>query len=240
MDTELLVEDQIEVGKKVVNQLALDGFEVSVAFWGKEHEDGSWRLYVASPSVKLHDPGSSYPSLYASLVKIPDVGIQLGEIRLLNDQNKTAIAMKQLRDRHAIKEPFGYGRYRLGQVDLYEATLYPSGNPDLIVSVNYLRKGPANRWKSWSRQEGFNRAISANGAVAYLTTTDWDDDEGKEAPRVTITVLVEVDLKFEPMFNEVKSEYKNLIMNQAEFLADHRFQSSNPGAVIVRDHPWRS
>ena len=42
MDTELLVDSQIEDGKLFVEQLIQDGFDVSVALWVKPSDEGLW------------------------------------------------------------------------------------------------------------------------------------------------------------------------------------------------------
>ena len=51
MDTEILVDDRIEDGQRLVSQLVRDGFAVVAAFWIKPSEEELWQLYIASPSV---------------------------------------------------------------------------------------------------------------------------------------------------------------------------------------------
>jgi hypothetical protein len=48
MDTELLVESQVDDGRRLVNQVVSDGTEVSAAFWVKTSEEGLWHLYPAA------------------------------------------------------------------------------------------------------------------------------------------------------------------------------------------------
>ncbi len=70
MDTNALVSDGIEDGRRVVEQLPLDGFEVTAGFWLKPAEDGQWRFYVASPAAESEPLNVAYARLITK--GIPD------------------------------------------------------------------------------------------------------------------------------------------------------------------------
>ena len=90
MDTELLVESQIDGGQRLVDQLMRDDFEISVAFWVKTSEEGLWHLDIASPSVDKGKLGEAYRKVYASLGKIPNSWVSPSDIKLVNDMNPIA------------------------------------------------------------------------------------------------------------------------------------------------------
>jgi hypothetical protein len=52
MDTELLVDNRIEDGQKLLAELLKAGFDVNVAFWVRTSEEGLWFLYIGSTSVE--------------------------------------------------------------------------------------------------------------------------------------------------------------------------------------------
>lgn len=51
MDTDTLVENLIDDGRKLVAELPRRGFDVPAAFWLKTSEDMKWRFYIVSPVV---------------------------------------------------------------------------------------------------------------------------------------------------------------------------------------------
>jgi hypothetical protein len=70
MDTELLVEEQIDDGQRLIDQLIRDEVEVNVGFWVRTSEEGLWHLYIASPAINPEKLGEAYRKVYASLNKL--------------------------------------------------------------------------------------------------------------------------------------------------------------------------
>jgi hypothetical protein len=125
MDTKLLVTEQIDDGKRIVDQLMGDEFEVSAAFWAKTAEEGLWYLYIASPLVEANRPGEAYPRLYASISQIPGLEVQLSDIKLINDTNPIARDIIEARNRYPRGTPTRYRGKRVGNVSILEAYVYP-------------------------------------------------------------------------------------------------------------------
>jgi hypothetical protein len=125
MDQELLVGDQIEDGRKLITQLTRSGFEVTVAFWVETREEGLWHLYIASPSVSPETVGAAYGNLYLSLNQMPDVSIDLSDVKLIAASNPTAILAAALRDRQRTALPIRIRTERLGDLLVQEAYIYP-------------------------------------------------------------------------------------------------------------------
>jgi hypothetical protein len=137
MAAELLAASQIEDGKRIIDQLVRDGFEVTVAFWVKTGEEGLWRLYIASPLVDDQRPGKAAPAFYDSLSKIPDSSVQFSEIRLVNAANPMARNAIALRDRHPAKIPDRYQGKRLDDLSIDESFIYQKSTEVTIYGLFY-------------------------------------------------------------------------------------------------------
>jgi len=126
VDTELLVDNRTEDGRKLLAELAQDGFDVTVAFWVKTSEEGLWSLYIGSPAVNAKELGNAYRRIYACLSRIPEASIALSEIKLINSQDPLAQAATSQRDRYAWRLATRYQGSHLGPLSIEEAYFYPS------------------------------------------------------------------------------------------------------------------
>jgi len=239
MATELLVENQIDDGKRIVDQLISDGFEVTAAFWVKTAEEGLWHLYIASPLVKAEKPGEAYPALYASLSKIPGLWAQLAGIKLVKSTNPVARGAKEILDRYPARIPTRYRRPQLGGLAIEEAYIYPSpapkeGWPRLSFRVTYYRQGASNTWRATIERGELYRGISAKGAVSY-STGRWEGENAENDKFAIVSVLLEIDPNFdsEPILE--LPEVKRMMAQQARSLADEMFKARHPEAVIQHD-----
>jgi hypothetical protein len=125
MGTELLVENKIEDGQRLINQLIRDEIEVSVGFWVRTSEEGVWHLYIASPSINPEKLGEAYRKVYASLNKLSDCWVMPSDLKLINGANPVARAAVAVRDRSPGRSPTRYHGKRLGNLSIEEAYLYP-------------------------------------------------------------------------------------------------------------------
>ena len=87
MDTETLVEFQIDAGQRLLVQLLRDGFRVKTSFWAKTAEEGIWFLYVASPIVEEKGLAGAYRDLQSSLQRLQGIPLSLSEIKLIGQSN---------------------------------------------------------------------------------------------------------------------------------------------------------
>jgi hypothetical protein len=125
MDTELLVEDRIEDGRRLVAELIKEGFDVTVAFWVRTSEEGLWFLYVGSTSVESGKVGDAYITAYDCLARLPNSSISLSDIKLVPATNPIAKDAKEIRDRYAGRVPTKYHGKQLGRMAIEEAYIYP-------------------------------------------------------------------------------------------------------------------
>ena len=125
MDSELLVDIQIEDGRRVVELLVNSGFNVSVAFWAQTSEDGPWYFYIASPFADQQQMRMSYKIIYDCLSEVSSPFVSPAEIKLLDE--KDPIARAAINERNYRPSATGTkfrGRY-LGGLWIKEAYIYP-------------------------------------------------------------------------------------------------------------------
>src|SRR6185312_17372515 len=116
MDTELLVENRIEDGQKLVTELVVAGFDVTVAFWIKTFEEGLWFLYIGSTSVEPSKIGDAYRTLYACLSRIPGPWVDMSQVMLIEAGNPIAKDAMAARDRQPGRLPVRFHGKRLGNL----------------------------------------------------------------------------------------------------------------------------
>jgi hypothetical protein len=126
MDTEVLVENRIEDGGRLLVELAREGFDVAVAVWVRTSEEGLWHLYIASDSVTPETLGDVYRRVYVCLRKIPEPRLSMLEIKLVHSSNSIARDAIAVRDRHSGREPVRFQGKRLGDLAIEEAYIYPA------------------------------------------------------------------------------------------------------------------
>jgi hypothetical protein len=96
MAQDVLVREQIEGGRELLDQLAADGFEITAAFWAKETESGRWYLFIASPVVDEQGLSAAYGVLIAAVRNLPHQWIDAMEVKLLRSDDVMTVAAQQL------------------------------------------------------------------------------------------------------------------------------------------------
>jgi hypothetical protein len=129
VDQELLVDNRIDDGEKLLAQLVQSGFDVTVAFWVLASEESSWFLYIGSTAVAPETLGDAYRTLYASLTKVPDVSLSISEVKLVHPSNPIARDAIAERDRRPGRIPVRYRGKRLGNMAIEEVYIYPKIGP---------------------------------------------------------------------------------------------------------------
>jgi hypothetical protein len=91
MDTDTLVNDIIDAGRKLVEELPKRGFSVTAAFWLKTSDDGKWHFYLVSPVVDAKGLPMAYRELHPLVRTMPQpFGIDPLEIKLIGPKNALA------------------------------------------------------------------------------------------------------------------------------------------------------
>lgn len=125
MDTELLVGNRFEDGKRLIAELVRDGFDVAVAFWVKTHDEGLWSLYVGTTAADRQPKGDTYVRVFACLTRIPDPSIEFSDIKLISPTNPVARAAMAIRDRSPARIPIRFQGERLDKLAIEEAYIFP-------------------------------------------------------------------------------------------------------------------
>ncbi len=137
MDQELLVDEQVEDGKSLIAGLVEDGFDVSVAFWARTSEEGLWFFYIGSASVRAMSLADAYRVVYRALRRLPEGGVPLSSIKVVDADNPIARSAIEARDRFPARLPMRYHGKRLGSMAIEEAYLYP--RPGDMTRAEVLR-----------------------------------------------------------------------------------------------------
>ena len=87
MDSDELVDHQINAGARLITQLVRDGFEIKAAFWVKTAEQDIWFLYVATPLVEHKGLAATYRILQASILRLQDIPLSLFDVKLVGADN---------------------------------------------------------------------------------------------------------------------------------------------------------
>lgn len=81
----VLVEKDIEEGKRLIEELDKAGFKVQAALWLYMSDSDEWRLLIASPYVEKEGPKRSYNFIQTVLARIsPPLEVSLRNISVLS------------------------------------------------------------------------------------------------------------------------------------------------------------
>ncbi len=94
MDTTELVEDRRREGEELIRALDRARFPVSAAFWLRQEEPSTWRLIIASPSVREDGPNLAYQKIQTALSELGTPRIQLTDIWVVKDTEPIVRALK--------------------------------------------------------------------------------------------------------------------------------------------------
>jgi hypothetical protein len=128
MDTDTLVENLLEDGRKLVEELSRHGFDVAAALWLKASEDGKWYFYIVSPLVDSEGITSAYRRLHPLVWARPQPsGIDPLKIGLLGPSNPIARDVLAILGRipGPRVSPFRWSGIWLGDKSIEAAYLYP-------------------------------------------------------------------------------------------------------------------
>jgi len=93
VDNAILVGPDIEAGKQLVRALDASGLDVRAAFWLYREEGEEWRLYIAMPGVKEHDPREGYSKVLNVLKQNKISSIDLSEISVIDPTDRLATVL---------------------------------------------------------------------------------------------------------------------------------------------------
>ena len=89
MDKTILVENDIQEGKRVIEALDNANFQVEAAMWFYLADSEEWRLLIASPFVENNGPKEAYRFIQRVMVQLsPPLEISLKDISVLSPKHR--------------------------------------------------------------------------------------------------------------------------------------------------------
>jgi hypothetical protein len=128
MATDTLVENLIDDGRKLVEELPQRGFDMTTAFWLRASEDNKWYFYIVSPVVDREGLAKAYRQLHPLVRAMPQpFWIDPLEIKLIGPNNPIARDVLAIHNCAAGPQvcPIRWGGRILGNVSVEGAYLYP-------------------------------------------------------------------------------------------------------------------
>lgn len=234
MDTDSLVKARINDGRKFINVLSDRGFDVTAACWAETSEDGIWFLYVASQEVDRKKLAAAYREAFAILDTIPGTMLSASNVKLIGTNNPITLDILELRKLYSERLVGSPTAFELGSTGVNSIYVYEG--PTLLrqsFSVRYYRQGQTNQWQARTEREKVYRDLRAQGAVAYSTARREGESPDDERFAI-VSVLLELDPRFDEESIILNPDLEQLLANQARQVADERFRSHHPDAVV--DH----
>ena len=145
MDNDLLVEKDIEDGRRLIAGLLDRRFDVSVALWVKTSEEGLWFLYIGTNSLQTMGLGASFRIAYEVLSQIPHTAITISNIKIIVANNPIAVEAMEIRDRYPARLATRYNGTKLGNMMIDEAYIYPGGGEMTRTEILQTVTGLMNR-----------------------------------------------------------------------------------------------
>lgn len=133
MDTITLVDNQIENGQKLLDQLEEEGFVVRVACWVKPAEEDRWTLYVATPAVDEMGILQAYRQIIRILPSLGDVWITSSDIKLVGEKHPLAQDALDILRHFPHRAPIQSPRSMLGRMPVEEIYVYTPGKVKVTV-----------------------------------------------------------------------------------------------------------
>lgn len=121
MDTAILVVEQIDDGKRLIDHLKGNSFPVAVAVWVLTGEERLWFLYIASSVVDDEGLAKAYGRVYRELSRCQIRWVSRSDIKLVGARDPIAVDAITYRSNNL---PTRYGGRKLGSLIVEEAHIY--------------------------------------------------------------------------------------------------------------------
>jgi len=140
----MVMNDQIENGRRLTEELRNIGFEVAVAFWANIDDEGKCYLYLVSPIADQRIQ-EAHRSFYTAIQNANELGIDPFEVRVIGQSDAMAKAAMELIRPKPAKGPFAvpnprpspgmtfFGGSSLRGVSVSGVYVYPSLMPVITV-----------------------------------------------------------------------------------------------------------
>ncbi len=127
MDQNLLVTEQIDEGRKIVDRCVAAGIDVPAAFWLRPSEDGHWYLYIATKVVEDKGLAAAFKAVLGEIRRLspPPSLDSLGDLKVIGSTNPITEDVLNIQSRYVTSLATRYRGNQLGNVSIEEAYIYP-------------------------------------------------------------------------------------------------------------------
>lgn len=125
MDTIALVDEQIESGQHLLEQLCAANFPVRAACWVKPVDEDRWSLYLASSTVDQQGVLPAYREVYRVLRSIESSWITDSDIKLIGEGHSVTGGILEIQKRYPGRMATRSRRSLLGDLPVDEVYVYP-------------------------------------------------------------------------------------------------------------------
>jgi hypothetical protein len=130
MDFVPLVEDQIEDGRRLIDQILAEGFEIIAASWIWDSEDGQRYLFLASPVVDHEGAIEAYRRVHEVMGQMPQpFSLHLLDVRVIEKADPITKDLVAFRARYPGRGAAWFRGNRLGELEIGGAYVYPLVTP---------------------------------------------------------------------------------------------------------------
>lgn len=128
MDSETLVDQSIDEGQRLLNELARQDFDVRIAFWVKPVGVDRWLLYIVSPVVDEVGTLTGYQRVLRALRVVEPTRLSGSKITLIGEKDPIAKDILDLRKRHPSPLANHFYDTLLGNLACEEVYVYSKEN----------------------------------------------------------------------------------------------------------------
>jgi hypothetical protein len=148
MGPESLVKYCVEDGRKLLELLSLEGFDVTVGFWLKADDSDRWYLHIASRSGNTDGMSKAYKFVHGVIARHPEIRIDRFVVKLVGLNHPLVKSVLEFQSRYPASGPQPFCSVELSGSRYGEAVIYrdcarqeeskaktnPEANPDRGVT----------------------------------------------------------------------------------------------------------
>ena len=95
MDKTILVDEQFEEGKKLIEALDKEGYRYPIALWMNSPENNDWILFIGVPNLKKSGSRDIFKKIQ-DIIKKNNIHISLNDISLLDTSDNNSQALRTM------------------------------------------------------------------------------------------------------------------------------------------------
>jgi hypothetical protein len=143
MDTITLVENQIEEGQRLLDQLGEKGIVVRAACWVKPTDVDRWVLYIATPIMDGKGPLEAYRQLTPALQSLGNDWLTSSDVTLVGEKHPMVKDAQEILRRFPHRTPIRSPYPMLGGIPVEEVYVYPLGRVEVTIYGMVFRGEPS-------------------------------------------------------------------------------------------------